>query len=199
MILTILDKSYTYENSEKGAQELIELVSHILDGEKLHLSHFVINGQEIYEKFEDYIWDNITNINEIKIIVCSIKEFVGSLLVSLNTYLNRAIPEVKILINDFYQTPSNQSWLSLNQLLEGVDWIYQTIKSIDKTEHNILGWDEFIKNAARFEIELPNLLEALEVKDSILIADIIQYELLPQFQLIYVQTEKIFEEKLILK
>ncbi|MBU8881187.1 hypothetical protein BGM26_19880 [Bacillus sp. FJAT-29790] len=193
MILTILDKCFTFDNNHEGTQELIETIQNVLSTENIFLSHLIINGQEVYKEHEEYILDNIANINEVEVKVQTIKEFIGSLLVSLNTYTNRAIPEIGSLVNQFYQSPLEQSWITLNQLLDGIGWIYETIKSIDQTQHDIKDWDEFIKIAAIFEVELSNLLEAIENKDAILIADIIQYEILSQFQLIYDVTEQVFE------
>ncbi|URM33457.1 hypothetical protein LLY41_02985 [Cytobacillus firmus] len=195
MILTMLDKSFSFENNKDGVHELVEVINNVLTDENFFFSHLVIDGHEVYEDHEEYLLDNIANINIVEVIAMTIKEFIGSILVSLNTYTNRAIPEIEELINQFYQTPSEQSWLTLTELLDGIDWIYQTIKSIDSADHQIIGWDEFIKSAAVFEAELPNLLDAMENKDSILLADIIQYEFLPQFENIYGETEKNFERK----
>lgn len=195
MILTILDRSFSFENTHDGSQSLIETINNSLSTGNLFFSHLVIDGQEIYEEYEEYILDNIDSIQEVHVKVKSIKEFVAELLVLLNTYTQRAMPEIELLVNEFYQAPTDQSWLTLKQLLDGIEWIYQTIKAIDITQHQIVGWDEFVKSAAIFEVELPNLLEAMENKDSILIADIIQYELLPQFQAIYDETLKSFENK----
>lgn len=69
------------------------------------------------------------------------------------------------------------------------------IEKIDQIKHSIVNWGKFVKSIAVFEVELPNLMEAIENKDSILIADIIQYEILPQFEIINGETKKNFAVK----
>lgn len=194
MILTLKNNSYTFENSEGGVQAMFETINKFLMEEDVYFSHLVIDGREIYEDYDAFFLDNIENITKVEVKVNTIKEFISNLLVSLNAYTYRAIPEIENLINDFYQTPTEQSWIKLNQLLEGINWIYDAIKNIDVPHNKISYWDELIKSAATFEVELPNFMEAIENKDNILIADIIHYEFLPQFQLIYNETEKNFAE-----
>lgn len=191
----MLDKEYTFENNETGTNDLIEMVNETLNTGNLFFSHLVIDGQEVYTEHADYILEHIEEVMEIKLEVSTVNEFVANLLVSLNEYTKRGIPEVEKVIGEFYQNPTEDSWETLKLLLEGIGWIYQTIKSIDSTKHDITGWDEFLKSVATFDVELPNLLEAMENRDATLIADIIQYEILPQFRIINTETENNFEIK----
>ncbi|MBY0123463.1 hypothetical protein [Bacillus sp. S/N-304-OC-R1] len=195
MILNILEKNFLYNNNQTEIEDIIEKINSELSSQNLYFSHLVVDGEEIHIDHENYLFDHIKEINNIEVMVKTIEEFTGSLLVSLNTYTHRAIPSIEQLVKNFYQAETDENWLMLNQLLEGIDWIYQTIKAIDQTLYKIASWDEFIKGNATFEVELPNLLEAIENKDIILIADIIQYEILPLFKVIYNETEKIFNEQ----
>lgn len=195
MKLMMNDKEYVFENNEHGTNKLIEKINEILDEMDLFLSHLVIDGDNVYSEHVDYILNKIEDVNEITLVVSTVDEFVSNLIVSLNEYTFRGIPEIEKVITEFYQSPSEQSWETLTLLLEGLGWIYQTVKSIDSTNHSISGWEKFLTSIATLEVELPNLLEAMENKDSILIADIIQYEILPQFQIINAETEKNFEVK----
>lgn len=195
MKLLIKNHSYLFENSEEGTIELINKINSILESENDFFSHLVIDGIEIYEDHEEYILDHLEEVEEIVVITKTIKEFVNSLLISLHDYTKRGIPEIERIIDGFYQNPSEESWHKLGQLLGGIEWIYESIKTMDKVNHQIPNWQEFIKSIATFEVELSNLLEAMENKDMVLIADIIQYEILPQFQLINRETEKLFEVK----
>jgi len=195
MNLTMLENMYTFENNQIGMQSLIEKINSELSAENQFFSHLVIDGVEVYEEHEEYILERINEVKNVEVITMTVGEFINNLLVSLNTYTNRAIPEIERLINEFYQNPLEQSWLSLHQLLDGIDWIYETIKSIDNVRPEINCWDEFIKAVATFEVELPSLLEAIENKDAILIADIIQYEILPQFRVIQIVTEQHFQQQ----
>ncbi|WP_080843992.1 hypothetical protein [Cytobacillus gottheilii] len=195
MKLNAMGMEFTFENSEKGTSELIEKINELLANGDQYFSHLNIDGIEIYSEHSDYIVGNINDIKEITLKLSTVEEFISNLLVSLYDYTNGGIPEIKKMVDEFYQNPTDQTWETLTLLLEGIAWIYQTVKSIDDTNHNIAGWEEILKSIATFDVELPNLLEALENKDSTLIADIILYEILPQFEIINAETERNFEVK----
>lgn len=193
MELIMGNQNFQLDHAQIGVHDVFDRINDFLVKETLFFSHLVIDGEEVYGDPEDYIQEHLSTIRKVEVKTLTVMEFVGELLTSLNEYAKRGIPEIGNLIEEFYQGPIENSWLTLHQLLEGIEWIYETIKSIDATKHNISGWDDFITGAATFEAELPNLLEAIENRDNILIADIIQYEILPQFQMITDKTEQNFE------
>lgn len=195
MKLTILDQVHTFDSGANGTEKIIEKINSTTSEKALFFSHLVIDGQEVYDDHEEYMLAKKGEIKEIEAIVKTVQELIDDVLVSLDDYTNRAIPEIKALVHEFYQTPSENAWLTLTYLLDGVDWIYQSLKKIDQLKHSIVNWGEFVKSIAVFEMELPNLMEAIENKDSILIADIIQYEILPQFEIINGETKKNFAMK----
>lgn len=192
MNIRLLEEDYSFENSKQGLEQLINMINEKLTEKDVFFSHMIIDGEEVYDEPTEYILSNIENIKNIDVKTKTINEFVADLIVSLNDYTGRAIPEIQNLVDQFYQKPSSESWSMLEQLLEGIEWIYQTIKNIDKTSKSQYRWDEYIKVAATFEAELPNLMDALENKDAVLVADIVQYEILPQFEIIRDTTVETF-------
>lgn len=194
MYVQLLEKEFSVDNNEQGIQQLIDTINETLVEKNVYFSHMVVDGEEVFDDPAEYIFNNIEKVQQIYIKVKTIKQFVNNVMVSLNTYTERAIPEIQRLVDQFYQNPSSESWATLEQLLEGIEWIYQTIKNIDRANKTQYKWGEYLKVAATFEVELPNLMDAIENKDTILIADIIQYEILPQFQKVYDTTEEAFNQ-----
>ncbi|MGI8349273.1 hypothetical protein NiCM35_05800 [Niallia circulans] len=192
MELHLSSEMLIYENSVKNIDILIEKINEDLEKNKLYFSHLIINGKEVYSDFEEQIMEQINTIKKIELVTKTIDEFISDLTVSLNEYSNRAIPSIKQLTEQFYQSPTEESWGVLQDLLEGLNWVYSTIKSMGNTELN--EYKEKLLNVANhFEVELPNLLDAIENRDYILIGDIISYEILPQFESIESITEKTFQ------
>jgi hypothetical protein len=192
MELHLSSEMLIYENSVKNIDILIQKINEDLEKNKLYFSHLIINGKEVYSDFEEQIMEQITRIEKIELVTKTIDEFINDLTVSLNEYSNRAIPSIKQLTEQFYQSPTEESWGMLQDLLEGLNWVYSTIKSIGNTELN--EYKEKLLNVANhFEVELPNLLDAIENHDYILIGDIISYEILPQFESIESITEETFQ------
>ncbi|MEK4653526.1 MULTISPECIES: hypothetical protein [Niallia] len=192
MELHLSSEILIYENSVKNIDILIQKINEDLEKNKLYFSHLIINGKEVYSDFEEQIMEQINTIEKIELVTKTIDEFINDLTVSLNQYSNRAIPIIKQLTEQFYQSPTEEAWGLLQDLLEGLNWVYSTIKSMGNTELN--EYKENLLNVANhFEVELPNLLDAIENHDYILIGDIISYEILPQFESIESITEKTFQ------
>lgn len=192
MELHLSSEMLIYENSVKNIDILIQKINEDLEKNKLYFSHLIINGKEVYSDFEEQIMEQINTIEKIELVTKTIDEFINDLTVSLNEYSNRAIPSIKQLTEQFYQSPTEESWGMLQDLLEGLNWVYSTIKSMGNTELN--EYKEKLLNVANhFEVELPNLLDAIESHDYILIGDIISYEILPQFESIGSITEETFQ------
>ncbi|AYV67887.1 hypothetical protein C2I06_13980 [Niallia circulans] len=192
MELHLSSEMLIYENNVDNIEILIQKINEDLEKNKLYFSHLIINGKEVYSDFEEQIMEQINTIEKIELVTKTIDEFINDLTVSLNEYSNRAIPIIKQLTEQFYQSPTEESWGLLQDLLEGLSWIYNTIKSISNGE-----LDEYKQQllviANHLEIELPNLLDAMENQDFILIGDIISYEVLPQYEVIVSITEKTFQ------
>ncbi|CAM5414218.1 hypothetical protein [Niallia circulans] len=192
MELHLSSEMLIYENNVDNIEILIQKINEDLEKNKLYFSHLIINGKEVYSDFEEQIMEQINTIEKIELVTKTIDEFINDLTVSLNQYSNRAIPIIKQLTEQFYQSPTEEAWGLLQDLLEGLNWVYSTIKSMGNTELN--EYKENLLNVANhFEVELPNLLDAIENHDYILIGDIISYEILPQFESIESITEKTFQ------
>lgn len=192
MELHLSSEMLIYENSVKNIDILIQKINEDLEKNKLYFSHLIINGKEVYSDFEEQIMEQINTIEKIELVTKTTDEFINDLTVSLNEYSNRAIPSIKQLTEQFYQSPTEESWGMLQDLLEGLNWVYSTIKSMGNTKLN--EYKENLLNIANhFEVELPNLLDAIESHDYILIGDIISYEILPQFESIGSITEETFQ------
>ncbi|MED5098981.1 hypothetical protein P9858_02460 [Niallia circulans] len=192
MELHLSNEMLIYENSVKNIEMLIQRINEYLENNKLFFSHLIINGKEVYSDFEDILVEQINIIEKIELVTKTIDEFINDLTVSLNEYSNRSIPSIKQLTEQFYQSPTEESWGMLQDLLEGLNWVYTTIKSISNTDLNEYK-ENLLMIANHLEVELPNLLDAMESNDFILIGDIISYEILPQFEEIASITEKTFQ------
>lgn len=192
MELHLSSEMLIYENSVENIEILIQKINEDLEKNKLYFSHLIINGKEVYSDFEEKIMEEINRIEKIELVTKTIDEFINDLTVSLNDYSNRSIPIIKQLTEQFYQSPTEESWGLLQDLLEGLNWIYNTIKSISNGELDDYK-QQLLVIANHLEIELPNLLDAMENQDFILIGDIISYEVLPQYEAIVSITEKTFQ------
>ncbi|WP_025640808.1 hypothetical protein [Schnuerera ultunensis] len=187
MIIHILDKTLEYENKKDILDTMFKEINDIVSGTNLIFSHLVIDDLEVYDDFYDYFLDNIKNIEEVIVVTKTIKKMSEEILLSTVDYLERAIPEIEILSNEFYKTPSRESWKKLMDLIEGIKWIMDTFAAIDSNEQlkNIVNsyeeWNIYAKDIYELNELIIEFEEILENSDFVSTADILSYEIIPLF------------------
>lgn len=170
-------------------EEIMTKINELLT-DQYYYSHLIVDEVEVYEEPESYFLKRQESISTIEIAVKTVQEFVNEVLIMADNYLKRAIPEMKVLADGFYQNPKADKWNDFSVMLEGMQWLNQLVDSIDKAKERPGNWNECIKHAFQLEIELKNLEKAVVNIDSVLIADIIQYELLPVYEALRVEFNK---------
>ncbi|WP_260838905.1 hypothetical protein [Heyndrickxia oleronia] len=181
-IMELIYQEHSFQlNKQTNVEIIIEKIHEILE-DGVFFSHLIIDGKEVYEDFEIYLLDHLTQIKQIKVITKTVGEFINELLLTAEGYLDRAIPEVSLLSNEFYQNSSTEGWNKFSQMLEGIQWLNQMIHTINKIKEQPNNWNEYLNLSKKLENEIKNLEVAVENDDNVLIADIIQYEILSIFE-----------------
>jgi len=187
MRLHILDRTLEYENKIDSFDDMIKFINDSVKKSNLVFSHLIIDGVEVYNEFYDYFLDNIKNIEDIKVVTKTIKEISKEIMLSTIDYIERAIPEIKILSNEFYRTPSSNSWSKLMDLLEGFKWIMDAFIAIDTNSQlkdiveNYEEWNLYAQDIYSLKELLVEFEEILKNSDYVSTADILSYEIVPLF------------------
>lgn len=187
MKIYILNKVLEYKNNENIIEDLFSKIDNIVSNSNYTFSHLQVDGYEVYKDFYNYFFDNIKNIEEVKVIVKTFNEFSRSIFDTTIDYLKNSIPEIEKLSNEFYKSPNKESWTKLIDLIEGIKWIMDTFTLVDKNnnignivkKHDI--WNSYTKNIFSLRELLKEFEEILENKDLVSIADILFYEIIPLF------------------
>lgn len=96
----------------------------------------------------------------------SSNELVLELAESTQEYLGRLIAAQGNLAARFYTDPDQEAWDLLVQFIEGLNFTYQSLLIIGGTTFNQI----------QFDTMLNELLQAIENKDTVTIADLVSYE-----------------------
>ena len=183
MKVMILDKIFEYRNDKKIIDEVLKQVDKEIADFNVMLSHFDIDGKDIYYDFYDYILDHIKEIKEIHVITKTTKEMHNEILLSTLDYIIRAIPEIEILSNEFYKSSDGNRWNKLIDLFEGINWIITTFIEIDSNINiqNILGnyekWNDYVQDVYYLKDVMKELEYIVKSNDLVSIADILSYEI----------------------
>ncbi|MCF6465221.1 hypothetical protein [Clostridium sp. Cult2] len=201
MKIHILDKTLEYENNKCILDDMFKEINEIVSATNLIFSHLIIDDVIIYNDYYDYFLDNINNIREVMVVTKTVKRMTEEILLSTIDYLERAIPEIEILSNKFYKTPSKESWYKLMDLLEGIKWIMDTFVVIDTNNElkNIVNsyeeWNIYAKDIYELKELMIEFEEILENNDFVSTADILSYEIIPLFKDMKEKLLKLFSEE----
>jgi len=168
-------------NKIPSSDEVITKINDLLN-ENYYFSHFIADGTEIYEDHEAYLNVNLDRIEKLEIIAKTEKEFMNDILLSAEDYLKRAKPELVALTDGFYSNPTAETHTSFGQLMDGLQWLDEMLALVAVSSERSLNGEAYAELRQTLQTEIAQLGEAVENSDNVLIADIIQYELIPVFE-----------------
>jgi hypothetical protein len=178
MLIKLHNQIMTIEGESISATEIVSNINHLLEIDQVSLDYLIIDGIEVFADFEQYLSENIRTIDLIEIMTKSYHEQIMGQLNEAVNYLERAIPEVTVLADEFYQGAKQSTWEKFDQLLEGIQWLAQIVCVI-QNKTLLPNWDQFQNIAVTMLKQLGELGKALQDFDRILMADLIKYEIGP--------------------
>lgn len=162
-------------------EEVIENINYLL-GKSYYFSHFIADGKEITEAPESFLLDQAGEINTLEVVAIEAKTFINDLLLSAEEYVTRATPHIKDLSDAFSKKPTSDNWLTLNELLEGIQWLAAMITTVDQSIIRPANWGSVVEQATNLEGKLGSLETALENEDTGGVAEILEDEIQPAFE-----------------
>lgn len=185
MKLFILEETFELENNIGSVEKIFDYIKQALDETEYNFSYMIIDGEEIYDEFEIYLEDNIKFIEEVKVIMLTTKEVVRDNLITIYEYVGGGIPLISSLADKFYREPEKDDWNQLGELFEGIGFIFHTLESVDSMENlneivsNYEVWNEYVSEVKSLNEVINELNSAVENKDTVLIGDLLSYEIVP--------------------
>jgi len=174
----ILDQELELANHPAAIEALFSMIDEKLKDTGYALSSLIVDGVAIDTDYALYLSQWITEIQEIKVEVKSLRRLMVETMQTAVEYLERAQPEVERLGNDFYQGPTEDTWNKFSQLLEGLEWLLEAgtvIESFHPEQQIATRW------GAQFKEKIKLLRDAMENSDHVLLGDLLQYEISPLF------------------
>ena len=191
MIIKIMDSNKLFENKDSEISKIFDYINNTLEDKKVFLKSLEIDGIEVYEDYYEYLIENINFIDEVKVNIQNLSELVNDVIYSSYNYIERATPLIEKLSTKFRKGPTEESWNELENLFSGIEWILESYSNIDKYSNlnelisNYYIWNEYVVEIEELRLTLKDFFDAVKNKDSVLISDILVYEINPIFQAMY--------------
>ncbi|MDH4618255.1 hypothetical protein [Brevibacillus sp. AY1] len=173
MEVTIQNHKFYYGNNNSSIEQVLTDIECFLKDKKIIIKNIIVNDTEVIGDYTQYINEmDIRDIERIQVVTSTEEEFVDEVMDSLSGYLSNVLPQLESLSKEFYQDPEPKTWVEFSELIEGLQWINQALNFLQ--EKNVVTLEELVSS---LDSSIVNLLQAIEVTDTILVADIINYEI----------------------
>src|SRR5699024_2754952 len=120
---------------------------------------------------------------QIIIVTRSIEELINETMQSIYDYLDRAIPALEQLVNQSEAEFSERTWIGIEQLTEGMQWMLQFVETIREVDYQQQNWETINESFLNCEAQFAELLQAIEANDSMFIIDLLAYGIVPAYEL----------------
>lgn len=188
MRLVIGKETTEFDNNEAGIKQLIETVESKAATAEGFFSHLIVDGVAVFDNYAEYLEQNISNIEVVEAQFLTIGEFIQSILVSTSEYLQRAVPAVEQLANNFYSQADAEVWQQTDQLIEGIQWLQESFTVMDELP-NLAGmvrdyeqWNLYSQALSELVESVTALSEPLSSADHVSVSDILLYEIKPAME-----------------
>lgn len=190
----------------KGSQEelpkdtfafikIFERVNELIGKKDIVFSHLIVDGVNVYENHEAYINERLPEIMRIEIITRSAASMIHETMDSIYEYLDRAIPALNELVDKSFESFDSETWDGINQLAEGMQWILQFAVFVKGQGRKPDGWSDVEMAISQCEASFKQLMQGVESEDTVLISDILSYEIVPAYEELKVSSEKSLQDK----
>jgi len=183
--LVIGEELNEFDNTEASIEQIIKTLEEISSSAELILSHLVIDEVEVFDDYVEYMYENLAHIRVIQAKFMTWTEFMQSILLSTDEYLDRAIPAVEQLAGALYSSVDADDWQQIDQLIEGVQWLQQSFDTMDSLPNlaNRLSdyeqWNLYSQALRELLDAVASLGEPLKFGDHVSVSDILLYEIKP--------------------
>lgn len=182
MQLFYKSERFNIENNEVAITTIFEKINHSIKDNDVVFSHLLVDDIEVYENHEDYLKDHIGGTVNVEIVTRNTKEMIWETMNSVKFYLVRAIPALETLVDNSYEKFTEKTWEGINQLAEGMQWVLQFTTFTTNAPQQPLNWNMVEEAVHLCEESFAQLIGAVEEQDTILISDILSYEVTPAYE-----------------
>ncbi|HOJ77855.1 MAG TPA: hypothetical protein PLZ08_07670 [Bacillota bacterium] len=178
MIIKLHDQEIKLNVKELSVVDVIDRITELIEQSDVFFSHLKIDTIDVYDHYEQYLEEHWEEIKQIEVMSKSYHQMINETLNTASGYLERILPEAAKLVKALYQGPTTDTWSKFAYFLEGLQWIVQVIETIqDKLV--VVNYQVYQELENKLAGVIKEMSGALENLDYILIADTINYEVIP--------------------
>lgn len=183
-------------NNPDALAVMVEKVNAVMAEQALIFSHMVIDGEAVYEEPLHYIEQNIADIYEVEAVLQTESAYMAQLLFELHHVLAQAIPQIVAIGKLFVQNNSQEIWNELESFLNEMGILVQLYNEVAAQSQVLrlyfahINWPDIENHYNLFTGGLAGMSTFVECKDTVMMADLLLYEIVPALENIYNAIER---------
>ncbi len=149
-------------------------------------SRVCLNKEEVAHDSEPIRRTPVAEIETLETEISSLSQIVNKNLTNIRAYLNKLIPGIEKAAELFRSGDEKEANQFFINIIDGMDWFSQVVESLEKAVDLIPGSQKMPEGAVKERQErlitlIQQMEEANKNKDWILLADLLEYEILPYY------------------
>ncbi|MBT3366970.1 MAG: hypothetical protein HN472_00670 [Nitrospina sp.] len=172
----------TEESSFQG-ETLKEVLDEIV---KSHSGTYIrrvwLDGQEVSSSAPDTLMSAVSSVELLELELADLKDLMANNLSNAKEYLEKLIPGFQKAADLFRMGNEQEAHKFYLQILDGIDWISQVVQTVVNSRNKELEGQDLKDRQERLTGLMTQMLEANQNQDWVLLADLLEYEMIPFYE-----------------
>ena len=171
------------EESSFQGETLKEVLDVILKSRRdSYVRRIWLEGQEVSSSAMDTLMTSITSIELLELELAHLGDLLANNLANAKEYLEELIPGFQKAADLFRMGNEQEAHKFYLQILDGIDWFSQVVLNIVKSRGNQVEGQTLGDRQEKLTGLMAQMLEANQNQDWVLMADLLEYEMIPYYE-----------------
>ena len=171
------------EESSFQGETLKEVLDVILKSRRdSYVRRIWLEGQEVSSSAMDTLMTSITSIELLELELAHLGDLLANNLANAKEYLEKLIPGFQKAADLFRMGNEQEAHKFYLQILDGIDWFSQVVLNIVKSRGNQVEGQTLGDRQEKLTGLMAQMLEANQNQDWVLMADLLEYEMIPYYE-----------------
>tara|TARA_B100000745_G_scaffold247337_1_gene169377 strand:+ start:110 stop:688 length:579 start_codon:yes stop_codon:yes gene_type:complete len=171
------------EESSFQGETLKEVLDVILKSRRdFYVRRIWLEGQEVSSSAMDTLMTSITSIELLELELAHLGDLLANNLANAKEYLEKLIPGFQKAADLFRMGNEQEAHKFYLQILDGIDWFSQVVLNIVKSRGNQVEGQSLGDRQEKLTGLMAQMLEANQNQDWVLMADLLEYEMIPYYE-----------------
>ena len=171
------------EESAFQGETLKEVLDAILKNRQdSYIRRIWLEGQEVSSSAQDTLMTSTSSIELLELELAYLADLLANNLGNAKEYLEKLIPGFQKAADLFRMGNEQEAHKFYLQILDGIDWFSQVVLNIVKSRRNEVEGQSFEDRQERLTGLMAQMLEANQNQDWVLLADLLEYEMIPFYE-----------------